>query len=113
MIIGFTENTSKFISKLLCKRFRHCVVIFDMHDNGYILAQIATDGIKMIPIGIPELEKLKSSGWVFVNASIERANHKRRFSLNILSCVGFAKRAMGIHHPFIWTPDALYRYLTK
>jgi hypothetical protein len=118
MIIGFTENTSKFISKLLCGKFKHCVVIFAADEVGmaqkdkFILAQIAADGIKLACIGGAEIQRLKSAGWVFV-----RAPKRRRGSIAktpaLLSCVGFAKRALAINKPFVWTPDQLYRYLVE
>jgi hypothetical protein len=118
MIIGFTKNTSKFISKLLCKKFRHCVVIFAADEVGiaqkdkFILAQIAADGVKLVCIGAAEMQRLKSAGWVFVRAPMrQRASIAKMPSL--LSCVGFAKRALAINKPLIWTPDQLYRYLAE
>jgi hypothetical protein len=119
MIIGFTTKTSKFISKLLCKKFRHCIVIFEPADTGmqntYILVQIAQDGIKLISIGAPQLQKLKHTGWVFIEKPAQEKHLHHLFSgiPSLLTCVGFAKRALSINKPFIWTPDGLYRYLTR
>jgi hypothetical protein len=107
MIIGFTSKTSSILSKLLCRKFRHCAVIFET-DNGRILAQIGMNGIRIIPVGDNEIKILESHGGVFVEAAAQN-----RKTCNALTCVGFAKRALGISKPFIWTPDQLYRYLKK
>jgi hypothetical protein len=112
MIIGFTTKTSKLIPRLFCKRFRHCVVIFEPQDtnikNRYLLVQIARDGIKIISIGTPELQKLESAGWVFIDVKISKRQRCR--SINppgLLSCVGFAKRALSINRRQMGCTDTL------
>ena len=109
MIIGFTTKTSKKISKIFCKRFKHCAILLDNNDS-YTFIQIATDGIRTIIISDKEIKLLKDSGWVFIN--VKTKQNKYNFP-TMLTCVGFAKRAFGITNPFLWTPDALYKYLLK
>ena len=133
MIIAFTTNTSKRISRILCRHFRHCVVIFEQEPGTYILAQIGIDGVRLIPLKTRDLNKLKFAGWELLdinlacgtadhNTTINRTatNHnddhktaRPHHCITLLTCVGFAKRALSIQNPFIWTPDQLYRYLYK
>lgn len=111
MLIGFTNKSSKKLSKLFCKNFKHCAVIFK-HDKKYIFIQIALDGIKSLLISNKEIKLLQSAGWIFIKISDTNIkNNKHAILPSFLTCVGFAKRAIGLHKPFIWTPDSLYKYL--
>jgi hypothetical protein len=71
-----------------------------------------------------DLKILEKNGWVFVktNRKLNSDPGLRRgdgtlqselCTLNSVSCVAMARRALGIRNPFILTPDQLYRYLTK
>lgn len=123
MLIGFSQKTSKTLARIFCRHFRHCIVLFPadtvmgMTARGtYILIQIGTDGVRLIQVGTPEIRKLKSAGWTFL--AIPSDTHVPQLKHHwarpgLLTCVGFAKRALGIKNPFIWTPDQLYRYLNK
>lgn len=140
MIIGFTRKTSKILARVFCKNFRHCIVIFEMARGKMILVQIGSDGVRLIPINKMGIQKLVNSGWVFVQILDKKSSQavipagpeihctKSYFyfkntisflpcpvfpSINILTCVGFAKRATRIKNPLIWTPDALYKNLIK
>ncbi|MDR2412964.1 MAG: hypothetical protein LBD50_02005 [Rickettsiales bacterium] len=112
MLIGFTSKSSKILPRILCKNFRHCIVLFNNRRRGYILAQIALDGVRLVPIGAHEIKKLQSAGWIFVKSNPKKSRG-RPMVPNFLTCVGFAKRALGINKPFIWTPDQLYKYLNN
>jgi hypothetical protein len=78
--------------------------------DGYILVQVGIDGVRLIPIGAREIRIMKKNGWVFIEARGNAPFHwaQNITSLQLLTCVGFAKRATGIRDPFIWTPDGLY-----
>lgn len=117
MLIGFTHNTSKILPKIFCRRFRHCAIIQSskckvQSANMFAMYQfVRYKKIVAIPISMAGLKVLKKHGWVFI-----KINQKLNFelcNLNFVSCVGMVKRALGIRNPFIQTPDALYRYITK
>lgn len=114
MIIGFSEKTSKILPKIFCRKFRHCVVIFQTNKKipDFIMVQIGSDGIKFINIKLSGIKKLESFGWVFIKTNIQQSPVKLK-TLSFLTCVGFAKRALGIHNPLILTPDQLYKHLKK
>jgi len=132
IIIAFTRNTNKKSAKIFCRNFRHCCVLFPFKSNNknavlhcehkksqFILIQIGIDGVRIVHIGPREIKTMKQNGWVFVNvgANIICPKYNRGFAATgqiifaptILTCVGFAKRCLGIRNPFIWTPDGLYR----
>jgi len=96
--------------------FRHCVVVIDGH-----LIQIATDGVKVFRLGAREIRRLERAGWIFIECGMLKLESEisaygkiQLSSFNIpqfLTCVGFAKRAVGIRAPFVLTPDQLFRFL--
>jgi hypothetical protein len=107
IIIGFTHKTSAILPKFFCPVFRHCAVVIDG-----TFVQIGTDGIRMFRVRAREIKKLENAGWIFVELAISNEKlemQKNHFSL--LTCVGFAKRALGIRAPFVWTPDQLFAFL--
>ena len=122
LIIAFTEKTTKFLPRIFCRRFRHCCVLFPFAGNKYALVQIGIDGVRVIPVDARAIRRLERAGWVIVRSKSagQRAQVKRCDvmhqcpvpSAQFLTCVGFAKRTLGIRDPFIWTPDGLYRHLT-
>lgn len=113
MIIGFTRNTSKIISKLLCRNFRHCAVVKAQSTNSkkqlFIFMHKVKGGIHILEVSKRDLKLLEKHGWVFIDID---SNHNL-LPAHFIGCVGFVKGALGIRNPFIWTPDQLYRYLTK
>jgi hypothetical protein len=118
MIIGFTEKTSSILAKIFCKKFRHCAVIFDekINNNEYfIFVHIGPDMIKLINITSRDIGLLEKNGWTFINTGEKKRDNFSFFTFHFsfLTCVGFAKRALGINKPFIWTPDQLYKYLAN
>lgn len=101
-------KTSAVMPQFFCAIFRHCAVVIDE-----TLIQIGTDGVRLFKCGPRQIAMLESAGWVFLQCAIDNEQltigHGR---LQILTCVGFAKRAIGIRAPFIWTPDQLFRFLS-
>ena len=112
MIIAFTNKTSKIIPRIFCRRFRHCCVIFDA-GRQKILVQIGIDGVRLIPVSPAAVARMQRNGWTMVEIknNPDRPTINRIPHINILTCVGFAKRAAGIRNPFIWTPDGLYKQI--
>ena len=119
LIIAFTRNTSKKTSKIICRNFRHCCVLFPIGPgNKYTLVQIGIDGVRLCPIDAAAMRRMKKNGWEMIKVQSSKCKvqcQTRLYlnfelcTLNFLTCVGFAKRAIGIRNPFIWTPDQLYR----
>jgi hypothetical protein len=138
LIIAFTRKTNKRTARIFCRNFRHCCVIFPIGRDAlparpnrtawqavpanYILVQIGCDGVRLIPVGMRELRRMKRQGWEMLKVErgklkVEMENFQyfnfQLSTFNFLSCVGFAKRAMGIRDPFIWTPDQLYKKIRQ
>ena len=115
IFVGWTTKTSAILPKFFCPLFRHCVVVVDG-----VLIQIGVDGIRAFKVGMREIKKLEDAGWVFTQLTMNNEQCKINaakktdcsfFIVNysFLTCVGFAKRALGIRAPFVWTPDQLFR----
>jgi hypothetical protein len=104
IMMGFTRETSAIWPKFFCAVFRHCAVVMDG-----ALIQIGTNGVRLFRAGPREIGKLEAAGWVFVKcARGNEAGCGLIFNCSFLTCVGFAKRVLGIADPFVWTPDQLY-----
>jgi hypothetical protein len=86
----------------------------------YLFIHKVKTGVHIMEISSRDLKILEKNGWVFVETQYN-ANHlnsdpglrRGDGTLNSVSCVVMARRALGIRNPFIFTPDQLYRYLTK
>ena len=106
IFVGFACGTSAWLPKFFCPLFRHCAVVMD----GFFI-QIGTDGARLFRAGPREIKKLENAGWVFVECETAAApNNPAALRMpQFLTCVGFAKRALGIRKALIWTPDQLYR----
>ncbi|MDR0449574.1 MAG: hypothetical protein LBG89_03925 [Rickettsiales bacterium] len=109
-LIGFTENTGRRVARLVCRRFRHCAVV-DL--GSMVLANIGVDGVRLVRVDAAALGRLRAAGWVFVAAKAGGKGGRGRAQFNVLNCVGFAKRVLGIRNPLILTPLQLYRYLDE
>ncbi|MDR0319390.1 MAG: hypothetical protein LBH81_01480 [Rickettsiales bacterium] len=110
-LIGFTPNTRRRLVRVFCRKYRHCAVV-DL--ENMILIQIGIDGVRLVRIDAGGLGRLAAHGWVFVLAKPRRSpKGGGGAQFNILNCVGFAKRCLGIRNPFILTPLDLYRHLVK
>ena len=106
--MGFTTSGPTRLSGFFCAGFKHVAVVVDG-----IFVQIGADGIRMFQCGPREIKRLETAGWTFVGVLGGRASGAGFFIPQFLTCVGFAKRALGIHAPFVWTPDQLFRYLAR
>ena len=110
MIIAFSENTSKILPRILCRKYRHCApIVCDEH--GLIMYQfINRKNIVKIKLSQRDITILRTHGWKFIYIS---PNVKINLDCaHAYSCVNLSKRALNIHSIFIQTPYALYKYLT-
>ena len=62
--------------------------------------------VEKIPLRKRDIALLGAHGWRFVYVPCELP---RNFPCPAFTCVGMAKRAIGLHAPMVMTPDALYR----
>jgi hypothetical protein len=112
ILIGFTTRTSAIWPKFFCPLFRHCAVVVDG-----ALIQIGVDCVRVFKVDRRAIKRLEAAGWVFVELRIKNEELRMGvcsgFGLQLLTCVGFAKRAIGIRAPFVFTPDQLYRHIVK
>ncbi|MDR1071562.1 MAG: hypothetical protein LBL21_02900 [Rickettsiales bacterium] len=134
ILVGFATKTSAFLPSFFCALFRHCAVVIDG-----TLVQVGPDGIRLFRVRAREIGKLEAAGWVFVDSGfairnsrfvrarrttnpesrIANPDYRRLLSTidfglwTFLTCVGFAKRALGIRAPFVWTPDQLFRLIVR
>lgn len=109
VIIGFSDKTSVPMVRLICGRFKHCVII-TKHNTNYILHQFVKHrNVAQIAISTRGIAQLKSCGWVFIYLRC----HGVELNNNAWTCVDFAKRAIGIKSVWIQTPNSLYKYIEK
>jgi len=109
IIIAFAPKTSKVLSNIFCRRFKHCAVIV-RHGNEFLMYQfIAHRHTEQIALRQRDIAILAAHGWCFVY--IPR-DIKYQFNPNAAwTCVGMSKCALGLHAPWIQTPYALYKYI--
>ena len=106
VIIAFAPKSSKVLPNIFCKRFKHCAVIVK-DKNGFLLYQfISRNHIDIIHIKSRDIRILSTYGWRFVYVP---CNLPHVFPIKTWTCVNLAKYAIGIHAPFIQTPDGLYQ----
>ena len=114
-MVAFSPHSTKLFARLFCRKFKHCCVLFPAPGGEYTLVQIGIDGIRLVPVAAREIKIMKRKGWDFVNVGAGGNAPDKRAGfhppLQFLTCVGFAKRALNIRAPFIWTPDQLFRRL--
>jgi len=119
MIIGFTHKTGKILPRILCRNFRHCAVVLNekrkmKNEKCFIFMNKTKNGIHIMKLSKRDLKILEKNGWVFIKTNLKSNNFSFfTFHFSFITCVGFAKRALGIRRPFILTPDQLYKYLTS
>lgn len=109
VIIGFSNKTYRPVVQLLCRHFKHCVII-TKHANKFVLHQFVKQNcVSYIPITNRGIAQLKSNGWVFIFL------HQKPISFNThtFTCVNYVKYAIGLKSIWIQTPNALYKYLKK
>lgn len=115
MIIVFSENTSKILPKIFCRKFRHCAVIFRQDNNKYLMLNPSLRTLDIFILSKRDLNILKKNGWILIeiNDNLENQKHHLCSIKHSLSCVTTVKHIVGIRKPFILTPDQLYKQLTK
>ena len=107
IIIAFAPKSSQILPNIFCRKFKHCAVIV-RNKSGCIMYQfVSVHNIKQIKLRPRDIHMLGAHGWRFVYLPCGV-----QYSFNpyaAWTCVDMAKRAIGIHAPFIQTPYALYK----
>ena len=112
IIIAFSENTSKILPRLLCRRFRHCAPIVCNKKDLTMYQFIKHNHIAAIHLTSRDIAILRTHGWKFIYVSPEDPIHTF-YPKFTFSCVGLCKHALGIKSIFIQTPYALYKHLVQ
>ena len=110
--IGFSKNTNKLLSKILCRNFRHCAPILVTKEKCIIYQFIKYKQIRTIPIKKRDLKILKQYDWGFIKMN-GKLNIKNAILHKPKTCVQFTKTACNINKKIIQTPYSLYKYLMK
>ena len=114
MIIGFSENTSKLLPRILCKTPRHCTPIVRTRKNYYIMFQFVRRGnTAQSALNKRQMSLLKAYGWIFIDVGDSYRVNISEHIYNAKSCVDLCKRSIGMHAPFIQTPRALYKKIKR
>ena len=109
IIIGFSKKSSLVLPKILCRNFKHCVVIVP-HKNNLIMYQFVRRGnVANINISNQSIGQLRRFGWTFIYLPYDIAHNFNPYSAR--TCVDMAKSALKIKNIFIQTPDSLYRHI--
>lgn len=110
--IGFSKNTNKLLSKILCHKFRHCAPILINNNKCIIYQFVKYKQIRTIPITKRDLKILKQYGWDFIKMN-KKQNINNAIQTKPKTCVQFTKTACNIKCKRIQTPYSLYKYLMK
>ncbi|HEX5499954.1 MAG TPA: hypothetical protein VFX03_12040 [Thermomicrobiales bacterium] len=112
-LVLFHGHASGFAARLCADGFRHCFVVLD---DGR--CWILFDG----KAGVPELRAVAGSDYDLVGfyraqgftvVETETADRPPAWPLMLGTCVGAAKRLLGLRAPLVLTPKRLYRRLTR
>lgn len=112
IIIAFSENSSKILPNIFCRRFRHCAPIICTQKNMIMYQFVKRHRIVKIPINTRDITILRAHGWQFVYVSPGASKNNLDLK-HVYSCVDLSKRTIGIKSTLIQTPYALYKYLTR
>ena len=109
VIVGFSDKTSKLMPRVICRHFKHCVIITKQNRSMVLHQFVRRNYVVHIAITERGIAQLKSHGWVFI--FLHHAPQK--FNRHAWTCVNYVKQSVGIKNLWIQTPDALYKYLKK
>jgi hypothetical protein len=84
----------------------------EKQNDKYVLRHKICGGVQILELSARDLRILKRSGWVFVNINAAAAKDFPKTGFG-LTCVGFAKRCMGLRAPLVQTPLQLYRMIKE
>jgi hypothetical protein len=112
-LVVFHGHAAGILAQACAEGFRHCFVALD--DGRY---WVLFDG----KAGVPELRVVAGSDFDlagfyrdrgFMVVETETAHRPPRLPLMLGTCVGAAKRLLGLRAPFVLTPKQLLRRLAR
>ncbi len=112
--VGFSDNTTIPVLRLLKHGFRHCFIIFGDESNTFVLDPISNRiDLSFLPIGVKSMVRIFESKNIKIVYVPERFNTKKISTSGIFTCVEVVKRVLGISKISIITPFRLYKFLIK
>ena len=112
--VGFSDNTTIPVLRLLKHGFRHCFIFFGDESNTFVLDPISNRiDLSFLPIGVKSMVRIFESKNIKIVYVPERFNTKKISTSGIFTCVEVVKRVLGISKISIITPFRLYKFLIK
>ncbi len=112
--VGFSDNTTIPVLRLLKHGFRHCFVFFGDEYNTFVLDPISNRiDLSFLPIGVRDVTNIFESKNIRVVYVPERFDVKKISTSGVFTCVEVVKRVLGISKISIITPFRLYKFLIK
>ncbi len=109
VIIAFSNKTSRFIPKILCRHLKHVAPIVVKDDKMILHQFVRRDIIEKLEIKMRDISVLKQYGWRFIYLNTKtRPDFDKKFAM---TCVQMTKHAIGLRSWRIQTPSALYKKL--
>ncbi len=107
---AFSQNSRIWWVRMLCKKYRHIIIIFEFNKKSLILEP----AFNRWELGFSNkrfLKKLEQNGWKILEVQDKKSETKNY--LFSISCVSVCKSVLGIHNPFIRTPRQLLNKLNS
>ena len=111
--VGFSDETTIPILRLLKHGFRHCFIFFGDEYSTFVLDPISNRiDLAFLPVGVGKIKKKFNETGV-ITVFVNRFEVKKTSSSGVFTCVEVVKRILGISKPSIITPFRLYKFLMK
>ncbi len=112
--VGFSNETTIPVLRLLKHGFRHCFVFFGDESNTFVLDPISNRvDISFLPVGVKYMVNLFTSKNITVVYVPQRFEVKKISTTGLFTCVEVVKRVLGISKFSIITPFRLYNFIKK
>ena len=112
--VGFSDETTIPVLKLLKHGFRHCFVFFGDENYTFVLDPISNRlDLSFLPLGVGQMLKLFALNNIKIVYVPKRFEVNKVSSTGIFTCVEVVKRILGISKFSIITPYRLYSFLNN
>ncbi|MDR1025961.1 MAG: hypothetical protein LBL47_01050 [Lactobacillus sp.] len=116
--VVFEDNTTLSYLKLLKRGFRHCYVLLNIEGtNNWLELNPASNQLIFNYIEFPDdydyIYALGKKDMVSICEVPINLPIYKPAPLWFFTCVEFAKRSLGLHKAYIFTPYQLYKYLKR
>jgi hypothetical protein len=114
VMVVFVDHVDCPWLRLLRRGFRHCFVVFHVAPL-WLACEALKDRIELHALDLPPAFDLArfyaDQGHRVLLGRRPASAPRRRAALAPLTCVTVAKRLLGIHAPWVWSPWQLYAHL--